>query len=139
LTIAKEKDAERDRLYIELLRQAENTRKRERNEIENEQTDQYGNNDERSIQREEKKLIDLQMEEQRLREEAQQMRIEKEKQYHQQNNKRKELEENTLASLRPKNRNKNATKAAGIAAERIVECAKQKGSGDNITALVVYY
>merc|ERR1712100_600541 len=94
----------------ELLRQAENTRKRERNEIENEQTDQYGNNDERSIQREEKKLIDLQMEEQRLREEAQQMKIEKEKQYHQQNSKRKELEENTSASLRPKNTNKNATK-----------------------------
>jgi len=34
--------------------------------------------------------------------------------------------------------NKNANKAAGIAAERIVECAKQKGSGDNITAVVVY-
>jgi serine/threonine protein phosphatase PrpC len=35
--------------------------------------------------------------------------------------------------------NKNASKAATVAAERLVECAKQKGSGDNITALVLFY
>ena len=35
--------------------------------------------------------------------------------------------------------NRNASKAATVAAERLVECAKQKGSGDNITALVLYY
>jgi len=107
---SRKEDAEKDQKIIDAARQADIAQKEAQEETALRMQRHEQGNDEESIKRDEKSIVDFEKEERKFQEEANNARIEEEQKCQQQYDERKELERKALASFGLKNTNQNATK-----------------------------